>query len=88
MTIRVAAIGTGDVGRHGVGVVGSQVRIELDKVTETHVPGPAPEDFDITAGHIAKGTPPRAHRQGHRSGGRFVSARLAAVTGKGLYAVR
>ncbi len=30
--------------------------IELDEVTETHVRIPAPEDFDIAAGHIAKGT--------------------------------
>ncbi|MGE0215379.1 NAD(P)H-dependent amine dehydrogenase family protein [Mycolicibacterium sp.] len=30
--------------------------IELDEVTETHVRVPAPEDFDITSGHIAKGT--------------------------------
>lgn len=30
--------------------------IELDEVTETHVRVPAPEDFDIAAGHIAKGT--------------------------------
>ena len=30
--------------------------IELDEVTETHVRVPAPEDFDIAAGHIEKGT--------------------------------
>ncbi|KUH95219.1 diacylglycerol kinase [Mycolicibacterium acapulense] len=30
--------------------------IELDKVSETYVREPAPEDFDIAAGHIAKGT--------------------------------
>lgn len=30
--------------------------IELDEVTETHVRVPAPEDFDIAAGHIDKGT--------------------------------
>ncbi|MDV3129906.1 diacylglycerol kinase [Mycobacterium sp. 21AC1] len=30
--------------------------IELDEVTETHVREPAPEDFDIAAGHIQKGT--------------------------------
>lgn len=30
--------------------------IELDEVTETHVRVPAPEDFDIAAGPIAKGT--------------------------------
>ena len=30
--------------------------IELDEVTETHVRVPAPEDFDIAAGPIAKGS--------------------------------
>ncbi|BCI55110.1 diacylglycerol kinase [Mycolicibacterium litorale] len=30
--------------------------IELDEVTETFVREPAPEDFDIASGHIAKGT--------------------------------
>ncbi len=30
--------------------------IELDKVSETYVREPAPEDFDIASGHIAKGT--------------------------------
>ena len=30
--------------------------IELDEVTETYVRDPAPEDFDIASGHIAKGT--------------------------------
>lgn len=30
--------------------------IELDEVTETHTRTPAPEDFDIACGHIAKGT--------------------------------
>lgn len=30
--------------------------IELDEVTETHTRTPAPEDFDIASGHIAKGT--------------------------------
>ena len=30
--------------------------IELDEVNETHVRVPAPEDFDIAAGRIAKGT--------------------------------
>jgi 2,4-diaminopentanoate dehydrogenase len=30
--------------------------VELDEVTETHVREPAPEDFDIASGHIAKGT--------------------------------
>lgn len=30
--------------------------IELDEVTETHVRIPAPEDFEIASGHIAKGT--------------------------------
>ncbi|MCH9733900.1 MAG: diacylglycerol kinase [Actinomycetia bacterium] len=30
--------------------------IELDEVTETHVRVPAPEDFDIAAGRISKGT--------------------------------
>lgn len=30
--------------------------IELDEVTETHVREPAPEDFDIAAGHVEKGT--------------------------------
>lgn len=30
--------------------------IELDEVAETHVREPAPEDFDIAAGHIQKGT--------------------------------
>jgi 2,4-diaminopentanoate dehydrogenase len=30
--------------------------IELDEVTETYVREPAPEDFDIASGHIAKGT--------------------------------
>ncbi|MBU8829345.1 NAD(P)H-dependent amine dehydrogenase family protein [Mycolicibacterium goodii] len=30
--------------------------IELDAVTEEHTRVPAPEDFDIAAGHIAKGT--------------------------------
>jgi 4-hydroxy-tetrahydrodipicolinate reductase len=30
--------------------------IELDEVSETYVREPAPEDFDIAAGHIAKGT--------------------------------
>ncbi|GAS86461.1 NAD(P)H-dependent amine dehydrogenase family protein [Mycolicibacterium brisbanense] len=30
--------------------------IKLDEVTETHVREPAPEDFDIASGHIAKGT--------------------------------
>jgi 4-hydroxy-tetrahydrodipicolinate reductase len=30
--------------------------IELDKVTETYIREPAPEDFDIASGHIAKGT--------------------------------
>ena len=30
--------------------------IELDEVTETHVRVPAPEDFDIAAGRIGKGT--------------------------------
>jgi 2,4-diaminopentanoate dehydrogenase len=30
--------------------------ISLDEVTETYVREPAPEDFDIAAGHIAKGT--------------------------------
>jgi 4-hydroxy-tetrahydrodipicolinate reductase len=30
--------------------------IELDEVTETFVREPAPEDFDIAAGHIEKGT--------------------------------
>jgi 2,4-diaminopentanoate dehydrogenase len=30
--------------------------IELDEVTETYIREPAPEDFDIASGHIAKGT--------------------------------
>lgn len=30
--------------------------IELDEVTETYLREPAPEDFDIASGHIAKGT--------------------------------
>ena len=30
--------------------------VELDEVTETYVREPAPEDFDIASGHIAKGT--------------------------------
>jgi 4-hydroxy-tetrahydrodipicolinate reductase len=30
--------------------------IELDEVNETYVREPAPEDFDIASGHIAKGT--------------------------------
>jgi 4-hydroxy-tetrahydrodipicolinate reductase len=30
--------------------------VELDEVTETYVRDPAPEDFDIASGHIAKGT--------------------------------
>ena len=30
--------------------------ISLDEVTETYVREPAPEDFDIASGHIAKGT--------------------------------
>jgi hypothetical protein len=30
--------------------------IELDEVTQTHIRVPAPEDFDIASGHIAKGT--------------------------------
>ena len=30
--------------------------IELDEVTETYVREPAPEDFDIAAGHIPKGS--------------------------------
>ncbi|HET7742806.1 diacylglycerol kinase [Mycolicibacterium sp. 624] len=30
--------------------------IELDEVTETHTRTPAPEDFDIASGHVAKGT--------------------------------
>jgi hypothetical protein len=30
--------------------------LELDEVTETYVREPAPEDFDIASGHIAKGT--------------------------------
>ncbi|SEH65023.1 4-hydroxy-tetrahydrodipicolinate reductase [Mycolicibacterium rutilum] len=30
--------------------------IELDKVVETYVREPAPEDFDIASGHIAEGT--------------------------------
>ncbi|MFG1933726.1 Gfo/Idh/MocA family oxidoreductase [Mycobacterium sp. NPDC048908] len=30
--------------------------IELDEVTETYTRTPAPEDFDIASGHIAKGT--------------------------------
>lgn len=30
--------------------------IELDEVSETYVREPAPEDFDIASGHIAKGT--------------------------------
>lgn len=30
--------------------------IELDEVAETHTRTPAPEDFDIASGHIAKGT--------------------------------
>jgi 2,4-diaminopentanoate dehydrogenase len=30
--------------------------IELDQVTETYTRTPAPEDFDIASGHIAKGT--------------------------------
>jgi 2,4-diaminopentanoate dehydrogenase len=30
--------------------------IELDEVTETYTREPAPEDFDIASGHIAKGT--------------------------------
>jgi hypothetical protein len=30
--------------------------IDLDDVTETYVREPAPEDFDIASGHIAKGT--------------------------------
>jgi 2,4-diaminopentanoate dehydrogenase len=30
--------------------------IELDEVTETYVREPAPEDFEIASGHIAKGT--------------------------------
>jgi 2,4-diaminopentanoate dehydrogenase len=30
--------------------------IDLDEVTETYVREPAPEDFDIASGHIAKGT--------------------------------
>jgi 2,4-diaminopentanoate dehydrogenase len=30
--------------------------ISLDEVTETHVREPAPEDFEIASGHIAKGT--------------------------------
>jgi 2,4-diaminopentanoate dehydrogenase len=30
--------------------------IELDEVTETYVREPAPDDFDIASGHIAKGT--------------------------------
>lgn len=34
----------------------SGLGVELDEVTETHVRVPAPEDFDIAAGHIEKGT--------------------------------
>jgi 4-hydroxy-tetrahydrodipicolinate reductase len=30
--------------------------IDLDEVTETYVREPAPDDFDIASGHIAKGT--------------------------------
>ena len=30
------------------------LRIDLDEVTETYVREPAPEDFDIASGHIAK----------------------------------
>ncbi len=30
--------------------------VELDEVTETYIREPAPEDFDIASGHIAKGT--------------------------------
>jgi 2,4-diaminopentanoate dehydrogenase len=30
--------------------------VELDEVTETYLREPAPEDFDIASGHIAKGT--------------------------------
>src|ERR1700754_2504405 len=30
--------------------------ISLDEVTQTHIRVPAPEDFDISSGHIAKGT--------------------------------
>ncbi len=32
------------------------IAVELDEVTETYVREPAPEDFDIASGHIAKGT--------------------------------
>jgi 4-hydroxy-tetrahydrodipicolinate reductase len=32
------------------------IGVELDEVTETYVREPAPEDFDIASGHIAKGT--------------------------------
>lgn len=32
------------------------IGVELDEVNETYVREPAPEDFDIAAGHIAKGT--------------------------------
>jgi hypothetical protein len=32
------------------------IGVELDEVTETYVREPAPDDFDIASGHIAKGT--------------------------------
>ena len=32
------------------------IGVDLDEVTETYVREPAPEDFDIASGHIAKGT--------------------------------
>ena len=42
----------------GIGVrqLAAGLDIELDEVTETYIREPAPEDFDIAAGHIPKGS--------------------------------
>ncbi|BBY31818.1 diacylglycerol kinase [Mycolicibacterium sediminis] len=48
----VLSLAWGSVVRQLAGGLG----VELDEVTETHVREPAPDDFDIASGHIAKGT--------------------------------
>src|SRR4029077_8079489 len=47
----VLRIAWGSVGRQLAAGLG----IELGEVTETYIREPAPEDFDIAAGHITKG---------------------------------
>ena len=67
--------------------------IEIDEITESYQREPAPEDFDIAVGHVAKGTagrpavrdprhgqrPPRGRHRAHHPVAARPAARLAAA---------